>query len=105
MNMMTAYWMEINMEITAAYLSHTSHSFENGLTEFTSPSSAHLNKLFNEYVSLPYLKSSLPPCKQPACKQSPNSNLDLDACKRRLIQIKYLFHAKTEYLYGLAVNN
>ena len=71
------------MEITAAYLSQTSHSLENGLTASTSPSSAPLNKLFKEYASPPCSKSSLPPCKQPACKPPPNSSLDLDACPKK----------------------
>ena len=71
------------MEITAAYLSQTATSLENGFTAFTNPSSAPLNRLFNEYASPPCSNSSLPPCKQPACRQSPSSNLDLDACLKK----------------------
>ena len=34
-----------------------------------------------------------------------NQTYIFKASKRWLIQINYLFHDKTEYLYGLAVNN
>ena len=75
--------MEMNIEITAAYLSQTPRRLENGLTASTNPSSAPLNRLFNNYASPPCSNSSLPPCKQFSCKQSPSSNLDLDACLKK----------------------
>ena len=49
-----------------------------GLLHAASPFSASLNRLFRDYNSAPYSKSSSPPCRQPACTLSSSSNLDLN---------------------------
>ena len=78
--MIIAYRIDWKMEITALYLSQTSLNFESGFTASTNLSSASLNRLIKEYAS-PLCSNSLSaPCRQPACKHSSNSSLDIDAC-------------------------
>ena len=78
--MTTAYCIDKNIKITVAYLSQTSLSLENGFTAFINPSSASPNNPLKEYDSPACLNPLSPPCRHPACRQSPNSDLDLDAC-------------------------
>ena len=97
--MIIAYCIGRNMEITAMYLYQTSLNFENGFTASTNPSSASLNRLFNEYVSPLCSNSSSPHGRQPACRHSPNSNLDLDACLKKgyCRLFSHCFNVQLEY--------
>ena len=94
-----AYWIDRNMEITAVYLSQTPFNSESGFTAFTNPSSASHNKLFKKYTSPPCSNSSSPLCRKPACRHSPNSNLDLDACLKKgyCRLFSHCFNARLEY--------
>ena len=97
--MIIAYWIDRNMEITSVYIYLRTLNFENRFTASINPSSASLNRLFKEYSSPPCSSSSSPPCRQPVCRHSPNSNLDKDTClkKGHCRLFSHCFNVRLEY--------
>ena len=83
MIMIIAYCIDRNMEIDIVYFSQAPLNSTKVFTASTNSSSASLKRLFKEYPSSPFSNFSSPPCKQPACRHSLNSNLDLDMCLKK----------------------
>ena len=99
--MMIPYCTDRNIDTNAVYLAHALFNSTNGFTKSTNLSSASLNRLFREYASPPCLNSSSPPCRQPACRHSCSSNLDLEACQK----YGYYFNVQLEYNLEMGVSD